>query len=30
MPRYNFISPPYYQEEHEDQKLEERTQNFEP
>jgi hypothetical protein len=30
MPRYESVSPPYYQGEHEDQELEERTQNFEP
>ncbi len=30
VPRYKFVSPLCYQEEHEDEKLEERTQNFEP
>jgi hypothetical protein len=28
--RYKFASPPYYQEEHQNEKLEERAQNFEP
>ncbi len=30
MPWYISVSPPYYQEEHEDQEREEITQNFEP
>jgi hypothetical protein len=30
VPRYKYASPPYYQEEHENEKLEERAQNFEP
>jgi hypothetical protein len=30
VPRYKSISLLYYQEEHEDEKLEERAQNFEP
>jgi hypothetical protein len=29
VPRYKYVSPPYYQE-HEDEELEERAQNFEP
>jgi hypothetical protein len=29
VPRYKFVSPPYYQE-HEDEELEKKAQNFEP
>jgi hypothetical protein len=29
IPRYKLASPPYYQEEQEDEELEERTHNFE-
>jgi hypothetical protein len=30
VPRYKSASPPYYQEEHENEEIEERAQNFEP
>jgi hypothetical protein len=30
IPRYKYASPPYYQEEREDEKLEEIVQIFEP
>jgi len=30
VPRYKYVSPPYYQEEHEDEEFEERANNFEP
>jgi hypothetical protein len=30
VPRYKSTSPPYYQEEHEDEELEKRVQNFQP
>jgi hypothetical protein len=30
VPRYKYASPPYYQEEREDEKLEEIAQFFEP
>jgi hypothetical protein len=30
VPRHIYVSPPYYWKDHENAKLEERTQNFEP
>ncbi len=30
VPRYRFVSPPYYQKDHENVKFEQRAQNFEP
>jgi hypothetical protein len=29
IPRYKYVSPPCYQEEHEDEELEKKAQNFE-
>jgi len=30
VPRYIHVSPPFYQEEHEDEELEKKAHNFEP
>jgi hypothetical protein len=30
VPRYRFISPPYYRKDHDNEKFEQRVHNFEP
>jgi hypothetical protein len=30
VPRYKFVSPPYYRKDHENEKFEQRAHNFEP